>query len=151
MHRIDARGRAERIEHHVPPPLDVWSVARTSPGDILRAPRLDHRGTAALIALVLVAWLSTSIYRVQPDGKGVVLLFGQWVQTTDPGLHMHLPYPIDTALLLKVTQVNHIQFGVRHSSAPIDNASNRDGYMLTGDENFAEADCTVFWKVRQRW
>jgi len=148
LDKIDAHGRAERIEHRAPPPLDVWSVVRTSLGDILRAPRLGRRGTAALIGLVLVAWLSTSLYRVQPDEKGVVLRFGQWVQTTDPGLHMHLPYPIDTVLLPKVTQVSQIQLGVRPSSAPNDNASNRGGQMLTGDENIVEADCTVFWKVR---
>ena len=123
-------------------------VARTSLGDIFRAPRLDRRGIAALIGLVLVAWLSTSLYRVQPDEKGVVLRFGRWVATTDPGLHVHLPYPIDTVLLPKVTQINQIQLGIGPTSSPADVQSSRGGQMLTGDENIVEADCTVFWKIR---
>ncbi len=148
MDKIDARVGAEAVEDEAPPPLDVWGVARTSLGDIFRAPRLDRRGIAALIGLALVAWLSTSLYRVQPDEKGVVLRFGKWVATTDPGLHMHLPYPIETVLLPKVTQVNQVQLGVGPASSPGDNSPSRGGQMLTGDENIVEADCTVFWKVR---
>ena len=73
------------------------------------SPRSARRG--GLIGLVVLAWLATSLYRVQPDEKGVVLRFGQWVATTEPGLHVHLPYPIETVLLPKVTQVNQIQLG----------------------------------------
>ena len=128
--------------------FDVWAVARNSLGDIFRFPRLDRRGIAALVAIVLVGWLSTSLYRVQPDEKGVVLRFGKWVATTDSGLHMHLPYPIETVLLPKVTQVNQIQLGAGTATAPGDIQPSRGGQMLTGDENIVEADCTVFWKVR---
>ena len=148
MDKIDARVGPETIETDPPAPLDVWAVARTSLGDIFRAPRLDRRGLAALIGLALAAWLSTSLYRVQPDEKGVVLRFGKWVATTDPGLHVHLPYPIDAVLLPKVTQVNQIQLGVGPASSPADGQSSRGGQMLTGDENIVEADCTVFWKIR---
>jgi membrane protease subunit HflK len=127
-------------------PLDVWGILRGSLGDILRMPRLDRRGAASLIGILIVAWLSTAFYRVQPDEKGVVLRFGKWVETTDPGLHVHLPYPIDTVLLPKVTRVNQIQLGVGATAAT--GESNRGRQMLTGDENIVEADCTVFWKIR---
>ncbi len=101
------------------------------------------------LASSLLAWLSTSLYRVQPDEKGVVLRFGQWVATTEPGLHVHLPYPIETVLLPKVTQVNQIQIGVGPSASVRSTASSsRGGQMLTGDENIVEADGTVFWKIR---
>ncbi len=129
-------------------PLDVWGVLKTSLGDIFHMPRLDRRGIAALVVLVVIAWLSTSLYRVQPDEKGVVLRFGRWVETTDPGLHVHLPYPIDAVLLPKVTKVNQIQLGVGPLAAVADGQSNRGRQMLTGDENIVEADCTVFWKIR---
>ncbi|MBV8104720.1 MAG: FtsH protease activity modulator HflK [Hyphomicrobiales bacterium] len=148
MDKIDARVGPETIETGAAAPLDVWAVARTSLGDIFRAPRLDRRGIAALTGLILVAWLSTSLYRVQPDEKGVVLRFGKWVATTDPGLHVHMPYPIDAVLLPKVTQVNQIQLGVGPASPPADGQSSRGRQMLTGDENIVEADCTVFWKIR---
>ena len=115
MDRIDARVNPETMDEWAMRRrrrLTAWGVARTSLGDIFRVPRLDRRGVAALVGLIILAWLSTSLYRVQPDEKGVVLRFGEWVETTDPGLHVHLPYPIETVLLPKVTQVNQMQLGV---------------------------------------
>ena len=47
-----------------------------------------------------------------------MLRFGQWVATTEPGLHVHLPYPIETVLLPKVTQINQIQLGVGLDGRP---------------------------------
>ena len=128
--------------------FDVWRAVRTSLGDIFRVPRLGWRGAAAAVGVAILAWLSTSLYRVQPDEEGVVLRFGEWVATTEPGLHVHLPYPIETALLPKVTQVNQIQIGVSPSAGAAEAQAGRGGQMLTGDENIVEADCTVFWKIR---
>ena len=150
MDKIDARETPPTMDDDAAPAtLEVWGISRASLRDIFRTPRLDRRGAAALIGIVIVAWLSTAFYRVQPDEKGVVLRFGKWVETTDPGLHVHLPYPIDTVLLPKVTQVNQIQLGVGASAATADGQSNRGRQMLTGDENIVEADCTVFWKIRE--
>ena len=75
-----------------------------------------------------------------------MLRFGRWIDTTQPGLHVHLPYPIDTVLLPKVTQINQVQLG--NPGVPGDPASGRERQMLTGDENIVEADCAVFWKIR---
>ena len=148
MDKIDARfapdaneGRPEAT------PFDPWAIVRMSVGDIFRFPRVDRRGFFAFAAVMIIAWLSTSLYRVQPDEKGVVLRFGKWVETTEPGLHAHLPYPIDAVMLPKVTQVNQIQLGVG-LAAPSDGTAGRGGQMLTGDENIVEADCTVFWRIR---
>jgi membrane protease subunit HflK len=128
--------------------LDAWRMAGGALGDIFRTPRLGRRGVAAAIAVAILAWGSTSLYRVEPDEKGVVLRFGQWVARTEPGLHVHLPYPIETVLLPKVTQVNQIQIGVGPSVTAGGSQGDRGGQMLTGDENIVEADGTVFWKIR---
>src|SRR5271169_3709474 len=127
---------------------DLWGALRVSVGDLLRLPRLDRRGFVAVTGLVLLAWLTTSLYRVQPDEKGVVLRFGQWVATTEPGLHVHLPYPIEIVLLPKVTQINQMQLGVGSTAALNDAQSGRARQMLTGDENIVEADGAVLWKIR---
>ena len=75
------------------------------------APPRPARRRAARRARRRSRWPATSIYRVQPDEQGVVLRFGKWVDTTQPGLHFHLPYPIETVLLPKVTQINQVQLG----------------------------------------
>src|SRR6266568_3273891 len=74
--------------------------------DFFEPPHLDRRGWALLGALALAIWLATGLYKVQPDEQGIVLRFGQWIETTPPGLHFHLPWPIDTALFPKVTQIH---------------------------------------------
>src|SRR5271167_591759 len=117
-------------------------------GAVFQIPRLGRSGVALIVALAFVGWVTTSIYKVQPDEQGVVLRFGKWVDTTQPGLHFHWPYPIDTVLLPKVTQINQIQLGNSAGAAPGDAAAGRERQMLTGDENIVEADCAVFWKIR---
>ena len=59
-----------------------------------------------------------------------------------------MPYPIETVLLPKVTQVNQVQLGIGPMAGANGAETNRGRQMLTGDENTVEADCTVFWKIR---
>src|SRR5271165_4846965 len=66
---------------------------------------LKGRGLRLIGSLLLIAWVSAGFYNVQPDEQGIVLRFGRWAQTTEPGLHYHFPYPIETVLKPKVTQV----------------------------------------------
>ncbi len=153
MDKIDAGARSLSAEQTTIDETDggrtdALRLARTALGDMVRMPRLGWRGLLAAIGVVLLAWLSTSLYRVQPDEKGVVLRFGKWVATTEPGLHAHWPYPIETVLLPKVTEINQIQIGVGPSAGAGPGAPSRGGQMLTGDENIVEADSTIFWKIR---
>ncbi len=108
---------------------------------------LQGKGTALILGLLAIAWISAGIYKVQPDEQGVVLRFGKWVQTTAPGLHYHLPYPIETVLLPKVTQVNQMQLGIARL-AGASNSTAHERQMLTGDENIVEADCAVSWRIK---
>ena len=111
----------------------------------LKLPEIDRRGWTLLAALAFFIWLSTGFYKVQPDEQGVVLRFGAWTETTQPGLHFHLPWPIDSVLLPKTTQIRRLELGVGLNGL-IDQA--RDKQMLTGDENIVEADCSLLWQVK---
>lgn len=106
---------------------------------------------AIAVALAALAWLATGIYQVKNNEQGVVMRFGKWVDTTDPGLHYHLPYPIETVALPRVTDVNQIQLGFR-SGDRIERNGRADvpeeSRMLTGDENIVEANFAVFWKIK---
>ncbi|MFI5015423.1 MAG: FtsH protease activity modulator HflK [Hyphomicrobiales bacterium] len=119
-----------------------------------RFPRLFqfHGAGAKSLRLIAVlsaaAWAATGIYKVQPDEQGVVLRFGKWIETREPGLHFHFPYPIDTVLLPKVTQINQLQLGDQGVPISQGGAAVREKQMLTGDENIVEADCVVFWQIK---
>jgi modulator of FtsH protease HflK len=107
------------------------------------------RGILVLIALAIIAWLLSGLYRVQPDEEGVVLRFGKFVQTTQPGLNYHLPYPIERVETPKVTRVNRLDVGMRVVESRVGGLRDvpEESLMLTGDENIVDVDFSVFWVI----
>ena len=105
-----------------------------------------------LVALILLGvWLFTGVYRVQPNEQGVVLRFGEWVQTKEPGLNWHLPWPIESVLTPSVTSVQQIDVGFVAAANERARGSRRDveeeSLMLTGDQNIIDIDFSVQWKI----
>jgi len=101
-------------------------------------------GSAILILIIL--WLLSGFYKVNANEQGVVLRFGEWVRTTLPGLHYHLPYPIERAKTPKVTKVNKTEIGFRE----LNNTQRmllEESLMLTGDENIVDINFSVFWVI----
>ena len=86
-----------------------------------------------ITAVVLVAWLATGIYIVEPAERGVVLRFGAYVDTTEPGPHWHIPFPIESVDTIDVDQVS--TFGHQAS-------------MLTQDENIVDVELTVQSRIQ---
>ena len=104
------------------------------------------------LILIVFLWAFSGLYRVLPDEQGVVLRFGKFVSTTQPGLNYHIPYPIETVLTPKVTKVNRIDVGFRSASDSGRTSGIGDvpeeSLMLTGDENIANIDFSVFWVIK---
>ncbi len=71
------------------------------------------KGFFFVLAAVVIIWLFSGVYRVEPDQQGVVLRFGEWVTTTQPGLNWHLPYPIESVQTPSVERINAIDVGFR--------------------------------------
>jgi len=108
-----------------------------------------------LLGLIILAilWALSGLYRVLPDEQGVVLRFGKFVNTTQPGLNYHFPFPIESALTPKVTKVNRIDIGFRSerdsgfTSGGVADVPE-ESLMLTGDENIVNIDFSVFWVIK---
>ena len=104
------------------------------------------------LVLIIVVWAFSGLYRVLPDEQGVVLRFGKFVTTTQPGLNYHIPYPVETVLTPKVTKVNRIDIGFRSASDSGRTSGVGDvpeeSLMLTGDENIVNIDFSVFWVIK---
>ena len=117
-------------------------------------PGRGNRRIIILIVLVLVGfWFASGFYRVQSDEQGVVLRFGEVVRTSAPGLHYHLPTPIESVDTPKVTRINRVDVGFRGlAELGRRTTSVRDlpeeSLMLTGDENIVDIDFTVFWIIK---
>ena len=111
-------------------------------------------GIVVVVAAIILLWLASGLYRVQPDEQGVVLRFGAYNRTTTSGLNWHIPVPIETVLTPKVTRVNRVEVGYRspEPGAGPRNAGARqvpeEALMLTGDENIVDINFSVFWVIK---
>lgn len=110
-------------------------------------------GGFALVALgLVVVWLLSGIYFVTAQEQGVVLRFGEYSARTTPGMHYHLPWPIETVETPEVTTVNQITIGYRLSNEPAEEAQpdelREEGLMLTGDENIVDVNFAVGWYIK---
>ena len=105
------------------------------------------------LIILLIIWALSGLYRVLPDEQGVVLRFGKFVKTTQPGLNYHLPFPVESVLTPKVTKVNRMDIGFRSerdsgfSSGGVADVPE-ESLMLTGDENIVNIDFSVFWVIK---
>ena len=112
------------------------------------------RGLALLGLAVVALWLISGIYRVEPDELGVVLRFGAYNERTQPGLHWHIPWPVEHVVTPAVTRINRIEIGFQSVGAVQSDSSGQgriakpqESLMLTGDENIIDINFAVFWKV----
>jgi membrane protease subunit HflK len=81
-----------------------------------------------VLVLLLIGWAATGLYRVNDAERGVVLRFGQYQATTQPGLRWHLPWPLESVEKVNVAQITPFSQQTR---------------MLTADENIVVVDFVV--------
>ena len=90
-------------------------------------------GIGLIGALLLIGWLASGFYIVEPAERGVELRFGAFKNITEPGLHWHLPFPIETVEMVNVDEI----------STFVHKAS-----MLTRDENIVDIELTVQSRIQ---
>ena len=99
-----------------------------------------------IAGIIVLLWLASGFYQVQPNEEGVVLRFGAYSETTTPGLHYHLPYPIENVIKVNITQERSINLGVQESQNISANTFT-ESHMLTGDENIVDINLTIVWRI----
>ena len=137
--RIEApapKVESPEIEPQSAPPAKRRGGANLDVAMTRRPPIVRGQSVVATLAVIFVVWLATGFYKVQPDQVGVVMRFGRFVDKLGPGLHYHLPVPIETVLLPRVTEINELKLG-----------NGAVTQMLTGDENIVEASAAVSWRI----
>ena len=106
------------------------------------------RVAPVVILLLLAVYLSfKSVYTVAPYEEAVVLRFGRYFSTSEPGLHFCIPV-VDK--VLKVNMAEHslnLPVGIRGSRSVGRLSSEEETLVLTGGLNAASVEWTVQWKV----
>jgi len=108
-------------------------------------------GKAAISAIFVIAfllWIVSGLYSVAADEEAAVLRFGQYVETTGPGLNWHLPWPIESAEKLPVTRVQRLTIGFRSFGDGRTRKVDQEALMLTADENIVDISFVVQYKIK---
>lgn len=109
-------------------------------------------GSIILLFFLVIAGFG-SYYTVEPDEEAVVIRFGKYIYTTQPGLHFKIPFGVDKVTKVKTKIVHQAEFGFRTTNLNTRRTTYSDrGYeseslMLTGDLNVAEVQWVVQFQI----
>lgn len=91
-------------------------------------------GILGLIGLLALAYAAfNSFYVIDAPERGVVLRFGEYVTTLEPGFRIRWPRPIEEVIKVNVNKIKPLT----HKAS-----------MLTKDENIVEIDLAVQYKIK---
>lgn len=132
---------ADRIEINVP--------------DGFRNMKGQFGGIFGIVILALLVWAGfSSVYTVPAESQGVVLRFGEFLETKDPGLQFKLPFGIDTVMVVPVQRQLKQEFGFGTSGASNPNQFSRsrseqaaERSMVTGDLNAASVEWNLQYRI----
>ncbi|MEM7208324.1 MAG: FtsH protease activity modulator HflK [Pseudomonadota bacterium] len=91
-------------------------------------------GGGLIFIVVIIGWIASGIYIIQPAERGVVTQFGKYQSTSLPGPHWRLPWPIQTHEAVNVDQNRSVRM--------------RNQSMLTRDENIVVIEMSVQYNVK---
>ena len=94
----------------------------------------------------LAGWFSLGIYVVGEDQRGVITRFGAYQRADAPGLHVHLPPPLETRQVIQFTAQRVLPVGYREIGSQSEDRP-QESAMITGDRNIVEVDFRVTYRV----
>lgn len=111
---------------------------------------ISSAGIGIIILIALVVWGLSGLYTIEEGNRGVVLRFGEYVDTTSSGLHWHLPFPIEQVEVVNVQQIRNIEIGYRSSVSGQGGSRSvpREALMLTQDENIIDIKFAIQYSIK---
>src|SRR5919106_4422711 len=107
---------------------------RRRPGTGGMGPGGGTRGLWLVGVLAVIAFLGWDMaYIIEPAQRGVVLRFGAYAATLEPGLNFRLPRPIESVTKVDVDQIRSIL---------------HQAIMLTADENIVDVELAVQYRIK---
>ncbi len=108
---------------------------------------------AGVVILVALYVLFSTFYSIRADEVGVILRFGKYVRTTQPGLHLKLPFGIEKLNRVRIKHIFTEEFGYRTLRPGVRTEYARgefldESLMLTGDLNTAVVEWIVQYRVK---
>lgn len=111
--------------------------------------RLSGKIILLILAAAFVAWLSSGVYTVRERENGVETFLGRYLRTTKAGLNWHVPAPFGQVSKVDVTSISSMRVGeFKSQSGRVSTSDQRNGQMLTSDENIVEIGAAVQYRIR---
>ncbi len=110
-------------------------------------------GPTLIVGIIILIILASNIfYTIEPNEVGVVLRFGKYVRTTQPGLHFKIPF-VEGVTPIKTKYVYKQEFGYRTAQPGVRTRYSQRSYsnesiMLTGDLNVLDLEWIVQFRVK---
>ena len=105
----------------------------------------------ALLIVLLIVVLLTFSYTVGAESEGVVLRFGKFFKTVEPGLHFKLPLGIDAVTVLPIRRQLKLEFGFSTAGytnpLQVGQDPEEEKSMVTGDLNAALVEWVVQYRI----
>ncbi|MCT4645484.1 MAG: FtsH protease activity modulator HflK [Carboxylicivirga sp.] len=107
------------------------------------------RSVSLLFLLALAAW--TAFFQIGPEEVGVIVRFGKYIRTVDPGLNYKIPF-VESVYKVPVERQQKMEFGFRTTRAGVRSEYSRSGaidesLMLTGDLNLADVEWVIQYRI----
>lgn len=107
------------------------------------------RTIGLFLLIALAVWGLTGIYLVDEGSRGVVTRFGRYAETTMPGLHWHIPAPIEQVQVVNMEQQRFLEVGYRSGGRQQSLGSvPKEALMLTQDENIIDIRLAVQYQIK---
>jgi modulator of FtsH protease HflK len=107
-------------------------------------PKFAAGGAALFAGIGAMLWLATGFYQVDDRERGIVQRFGKYLDTTQPGLNWHIPWPVDSVTKVRLTDVRNVEVGYKGTQK---NRDARQSQMLTEDLNIIDITFAVQYTV----
>ncbi|MDH5637313.1 MAG: FtsH protease activity modulator HflK [Nitrospinota bacterium] len=98
---------------------------------------------------LLLLYIATGIYSVQLQERAVVLAFGKHVNTTPPGIHWNLPYPLGKVVKVRMEEIKKVEVGLRTGPTALSHADLlKEAQMLTEGINMIDVQMSVQYQIK---
>lgn len=101
-------------------------------------------GMGIIVAAVVGIWLASGFFMVQEGQTAVILQFGKFKYTTGPGINWRMPWPVQSAEVVNLSNVRSVEVG---RATSIKDSNLKDSSMLTQDENIIDVRFTVQYDI----
>lgn len=126
--------------------------------------RRGHRYAYIAGGSALALWLASGFYSVGPGDQGMVFRFGRLSEAAvKPGMHFHVPYPVERVVKLSSQAVRRVEVGFRTAGDSLgvdamyqwESRHQTGGYIkrldeslvFTGDESIADVNSVVQYRI----